>query len=89
MQWFSDIETSRPQAALAKFSGPLLVVYGDADQAVTPDVSASAVSAAVNSSEVKEVMIPGARHGLGFYTNRPEVASQVVESTAKFLANNL
>lgn len=89
MQWFTDLETSRPQGALGRFSGPLLVIYGDADRAVSPDVSASAVAAAVKSSEVSELMIPGARHGLGFYTERPEVASQVVESTANFLAERL
>lgn len=89
MQWFTDLESSRPQAALAKYSAPILVVYGDADQAVPPDVSALVASAAVNSSEVREVVIPGARHGLGFYTQRPEVASQVVETTADFLANRL
>jgi alpha-beta hydrolase superfamily lysophospholipase len=74
---------------LAKFAGPLLVIYGDADQAVSPEVSASAVAAAVNSSDVSELMIPGARHGLGFYTQRPEIALQVVEATADFLAEQL
>ncbi|MGI9199542.1 MAG: alpha/beta hydrolase family protein [Woeseiaceae bacterium] len=87
--YFRDIEQSRPQSALAKFKGPLLVIYGDADDAVAPDIAASAASAAVNSSEVSELKIPGAGHGLGFYTNRPEVASQVVESTAEFLAERL
>lgn len=88
-QWFEDIESSRPQAALAKFKGPILVVYGEADQTVSPEISASAVSAAENSSEVVELGIPGAGHGLGFYTNRPEIAGQVVESTADFLAERL
>lgn len=88
-EWFRDIETSKPQAALAKFTGPLLVIYGEADQVVTPDVATSAVSAAVNSSGAVELGIPDAQHGLGFYTNRPEIASLVVESTAEFLAENL
>lgn len=88
-EWFRDIEQSRPQAALAKFAGPLLVVYGDADQAVAPEIAASAVSAAVNSSNADELMIPGAQHALGFYTNRPEIAAQVVNASADFLAENL
>lgn len=88
-QWFTDLEESRPLAAIAKFKGPLLVIYGDADEAVPPSVSASAVAAAVNSSDVSELMIPSARHGLGFYTNRPEIAQQVVEATAGFMAENL
>ena len=82
--WFSDLAASRPQAAIAKFTGPLLVIYGDADQSVPPAVAATAVTAAINSSEARELVIPSARHGLGFYTERPEIASQVVEATADF-----
>ena len=88
-QWFTDMEETFPQAALAKFSGPLLVVYGDADESVPPSISATAVSAATNSSEVVSVVIPTAKHGLGFYTKRPEIADQVVEATVNFLAERL
>ncbi|MGI9221563.1 MAG: alpha/beta hydrolase family protein [Woeseiaceae bacterium] len=88
-EWFRDIEASRPQAALAKFSGPLLVIYGDEDPVVPPDIAVSAVTAAVNSSEAVELEIPTATHGLGFYTQRPEIAEQVVEATAGFIAENL
>lgn len=87
--WFTDIEGTSPQAALAKFSGPLLVIYGDADESVSPSISAAAASAAINSSEVVSVEIPTAKHGLGFYTNRPEIADQVVETTVDFLAKRL
>ena len=88
-EWFRDIETSRPQAALAKFEGPLLVIYGDADEAVPPEVAASAITAATSSSEPVELRIPTARHALGFYTNRPEIASQVVNASAQFLSDRL
>ena len=88
-QWFTDMEETFPQAALAKFSGPLLVVYGDEDESVPPSISAAAASAATNSSEVVSVVVPTAKHGLGFYTNRPEIADQVVEATVNFLAERL
>jgi dienelactone hydrolase len=88
-RWFTDMEESFPQAALAKFSGPLLVVYGDADESVPPAISAAAATAAVNSSEVVSVVIPTAKHGLGFYTNRPEIADQVVTATVNFLVERL
>ena len=88
-RWFADMEETFPQAALAKFSGPLLVLYGDEDEAVPPAISAAAASAAVNSSEVVSVVIPTAKHGLGFYTNRPEIADQVVAATVNFLAERL
>ncbi len=88
-QWFTDMEETFPQAALAKFSGPLLVVYGDEDESVPPSISAAAASAATSSSEVVSVVVPTAKHGLGFYTNRPEIADQVVDATVNFLAERL
>lgn len=89
LRWFTDMEETFPQAALAKFTGPLLVIYGDLDESVPPAISASAASAATSSREVVSLIIPGARHGLGFYTNRPEVANQVVKETADFMAERL
>jgi dienelactone hydrolase len=89
LRWFTDMEETFPQAALAKFTGPLLVIYGDLDESVPPVISAAAASSATSSSEVVSLVIPGARHGLGFYTNRPEVADQVVNATADFLAERL
>jgi dienelactone hydrolase len=88
-EWFRDLEQSRPQAALAKFTGPLLVVYGTADQSVSPEIAASALTAAVNSSEPEELRIEGAGHALGIYSNRPEIADLVVNSSADFLAERL
>jgi dienelactone hydrolase len=88
-RWFTDMEESMAKAALAKFSGPLLVVYGGADAVVPPATPEAAASAAINSSEVVSVMIPTATHALGFYTNRPKIADQVVETTVKFLAERL
>ncbi len=88
-RWFTDIEESMPLDALAKFAGPLLVVYGDQDEAVPALISESAANAAQNSSEVVSLAIPTARHGLGFYTDRPEVAAQVVDATVEFLAERL
>jgi dienelactone hydrolase len=87
--WFTDIEGTSPQAALARFSGPVLVIYGDADETVRPVISTSVLSAATSSSEVVGLPIPGAGHGFGFYTDNPDVADLVVESTADFLAERL
>ena len=89
LRWFTDMEETFPQAALAKFTGPLLVIYGDLDESVPPAISAAAASSATSSPEVVSLVIPGARHGLGFYTNRPEVANQVVNETADFMAERL
>ena len=87
--YFRDVEASKPLTALAKFSGPLLVIYGDDDDAVPPEISASAVKAATSSSAAVALEIPGAGHGFGFYSDNPEAADLVVETTADFLAERL
>ena len=88
-RWFEDMEQSRPLDALAKFSGPILVLYGDADDVVPPPIAKAALSAATRSGDVVEVVIPTAQHGLGFYTERPEIAARVVEVTVDFLGSRL
>jgi len=88
-RWFVDLEETRPLAALAKFSGPLLVIYGDQDDVVFPATSESAIDAARNSSEVRRHVVAGAAHALGFYTNKPEFAAEVVNATADFLSEHL
>jgi dienelactone hydrolase len=87
--YFADLEATFPLAALAKFKGPFLVIYGDADDTVWPSISESALKAATSSSEVVELRISGAGHALGFYTNRPEVSELVVETSADFLGERL
>jgi dienelactone hydrolase len=87
--YFADLEATFPLAALAKFEGPFLIIYGDADGTVWPSISVSALKAATSSSETAELRIPDAGHGLGFYTNRPEIAELVVETSADFLGERL
>lgn len=88
-RWFEDMERSMPLDAIAKYEGPLLVLYGDADEVVPAAIPKSAIAAATSSSEVVEVAIPTARHGLGFYTERPEIAAQVIAATTEFLDQRL
>ena len=88
-QWFVDIENSTPLDAVSRFQGPLLVLYGDKDDVVVPDVSESAIRAAAHARAVVRHVVEGADHGLGFYDNRPEIAAEVVETTADFFATHL
>ncbi len=88
-RWFTDIEDSAPLEAVARFKGPLLVLYGDRDDVVVPDVSESAIRAAANSSRVVRHVVEDADHGLGFYDNRAHIATEVVEATAAFFAEHL
>ena len=42
-----------------------------------------------NSSEVIGHVVAGAEHGLGFYTDRPEIAAEVVDTTVEFFHTHL
>lgn len=88
-RWFTDLEETMPLDALAKFRGPFLVVYGDQDEAVPPAISEAAIEAAEKSSEVIRHVINGVGHDLGFYSDLPEVAAEVVDQTVVFLSKRL
>jgi len=88
-RWFIDLERTRPLGALASFRGPLLVLYGDKDDVVPPEISEAAIAAARSSREVVRHVVAGAEHGFGFYTDDPAMATEVVETTADFLRQHL
>ena len=88
-QWFVDLEETKPLDSLASFKGPLLVLYGDKDDVVVPATSEAAIAAATSSREVVRHVVRGADHALGFYTNEPEIAAEVVATTAEFLRQRL
>ncbi len=88
-RWFTDLETTAPLEAIAKFEGPLLVLYGDADDVVPPSTAEAAIAAATGSIEVVRHVVAGAAHGLGFYTNRPAIAAEVVATTTGFFEERL
>jgi dienelactone hydrolase len=88
-RWFTDVEESSPLRSLSEYRGALLVLYGDQDDVVPPATAEAAIAAATSSREVVSHVVPGAEHGLGFYTNRPEIAAEVVDATVAFLAQRL
>lgn len=88
-RWFTDLEASMPLEAISTFEGPLLVLYGDADDVVPPAVAEAAIASATGSSAVVGHVVAGAQHGMGFYTNRPVIADEVVATTARFFSERL
>ena len=87
--WFTDLEETMPLESLATFEGPLLILYGDQDDVVPPATAEAAIAAARSSSEVVGHVVAGADHGLGFYTDQPEIAAEVVDTTATFFKERL
>jgi uncharacterized protein len=89
LKWFEDLENSNPLDATTQFAGPLLVLYGDQDAVVLPDVSEAVIAAAVNSGEVVRHVIEGAGHGLGIYSGEAAHAEDAISKTVSFLADRL
>lgn len=88
-RYFIDLEQTRPLESIVSFKGPLLVLYGDQDDVVPPETSEALIAAAKNSSEVVRHVVVSANHALGFYTDRPEIAAEVVDKTVEFLRQRL
>lgn len=89
LQWFTDMEESKPLDAVRDFEGPLLVLYGDLDDVVLPSVSEAAVEAASNSVEVVRHIVKNADHGLGVFSGEPALTEEAVQTTVKFLSQRL
>lgn len=87
--FFRDMEGTRPLDSLAKLKEPLLVIYGDEDTAVPPAISEAAIAAAENSPEVVRHVMTGVGHDLGFYSDRADVAAEVVQTTVEFFRERL
>ena len=89
LQWFTDLETGRPQSAIGGYAGPLLVLYGSNDEAIDPRIPQALVASADRSRPLVEEVLAGAGHGLGFYDSNAQTAAEVVTRTVRFLADNL
>ena len=89
LQFFIDLEESRPLEAVSKFEGPLLVLYGDEDDVVLPAVSEAVIAAATNSREVVRHVIEGADHGLGIFSDEPVYTDEAVSTTVEFFGARL
>lgn len=88
-QWFSDINTSKPLDAIASFAGPVLVVYGDKDDVIYPEVNKAVLKATAKSSKVVEHVVKGADHGFGLFSNEAALSDDTVNTTIEFLTAQL
>ena len=76
-------------AAIASFTGPVLIVTGGADTIIPAPVVAATAGAAAASSGIEIVTVAGADHGYGFYGGDPAIKAQTVEAIASFFALTL
>lgn len=85
LEWFVDLEQSRPMDAITTFTGSLLLVHGTADDVVPPSVSVAAETAASNATRVSRVMIDGADHGFGLFDDNTHFSDALLDATVTFL----
>jgi dienelactone hydrolase len=83
-QWFEQMESSMPLSAIGQFEGTLLVLYGEQDKVVNPQVSRLVAASAGHSSSVVLHEIADGDHGLGFYSDNAAVSDEVVSRTVEF-----
>lgn len=89
LQWFADLENSKPLQTTGEFEGPILVLYGDRDDVVLPQVSEAVIAAAVNSRELVRHVIAGADHGLGVFSGDDALSENAISTTVRFLSERL
>ena len=85
-QWFDDLRNIDPLENVGAFTGPVLVMYGDKDDVVPPEVNKLSLNAYPNA---KEIVVPGANHSYAFYQDDPETTAVVENGIADFFAENL
>lgn len=85
-EWFLDLEASDGIKSISSYEGDVLIVYGDKDTMV-PDYMNQAIIDVLEDAEV--VVVPGADHGYGFYSDQPDVTALVEGSIAGFFKASL
>lgn len=88
VEWFTTMMASASLDQLAGYAGPLLLVAGEVDTTVDPDVSRHAAGAS-GSFDVTLRIIPGADHIYNVLTPDQALADGVIELTADWFAAKL
>lgn len=88
-QFFEDLNDTKALSAISTFKGPMLVVYGDKDDVIPPEIDKAVMKAAVKSAKIVEHIVAGADHGFGLYSPDPAMSTETVNTTVDFLAEQL
>ena len=84
-EWFTDMLVD-PLAEIDNYTGPMLVLHGDQDVVVTDETNKLIVAA---YPAAQEIIVPGADHGYGFYSDQPDVTAMVEGSITQFFYHEL
>ncbi|MDR3123920.1 MAG: alpha/beta fold hydrolase [Treponema sp.] len=89
LQWFDDMTRLDPLAAFGQYRGAVLLITGAADEIIPPAAAKALSRAATGAKSVKEFEVPGADHGYGIYSERPDITMQAVNQTVSFFKDTL
>ena len=89
LQWFLDMEESRPLDAVQGFEGDVFVLYGDKDVVIPPRVSELVITNAGKAKSVERYVVVGADHGLGLFNDDHNSSRQAVDETVGFFVRSL
>jgi len=84
-EWFEDMMID-PLKDADKYTGPMIVVHGDLDTVVDDATNKLTVATFAGA---QEVIVPGADHGYGFYSDQPEVTAVVEGKAVEFFTLGL
>ena len=87
--WFKDMAASEPTALIEDYKGSVFVLYGDEDTVVTPAEAETVVTEAAHSYSAWSYIVEGADHGLGLFSDEPELTELAVSKTVDALIAGL
>ncbi|MEL4358274.1 MULTISPECIES: alpha/beta hydrolase family protein [unclassified Luteococcus] len=87
-QWFSSIAASTPLTDVANYTGPILIIHGEADAVVPPSVQ-TAFEKGTRSRDVTRLPLPGVDHILNVLTDDKAPSRKAVQTTADWFARKL
>lgn len=83
-EYFADLEAYDPLEALSRYNHRLLIVQGNADDIVTPSVTAKAITHINKNCHFNYLYMDHANHGFGLWDDHPEQSAKLVKTTASF-----
>ena len=80
---------SKPRELIASYEGSLFVLYGDKDTVVKPTEAEMVVTEAAHAYSAWSYVVEGADHGLGLFSEEPELTELAVSKTVDALVAGL
>lgn len=87
--FFDQVLNSKANDYFSEFDGHIIMVNGDADDIIPPDVLQQVADCANKKADFVHHVVKGANHGFGAWTNEPHQMDELVQVTFEFMNKNL